>query len=250
VQGVQKHLGHFEDEEAAARAYNKAAIERGCLNQLNFDDYDLPETASALPALQQGSSRSWGVSWDARLTKWRAYVYVQGVQKRLGCFDRKEAAARAYNKAVIERGRLDKLNFDDYAELHETAVAPSGSPAPQQGSSRSQGVSCHASSKQLRAQMIVQACVPKHRRSYGQEEAMMRACDKAAIEGGLLDALLNFDYKPLSLESDESGELVGCQEKCWVDPDGWCPGVLSDYITKGKCKDHYKVRLGCIYVRT
>jgi hypothetical protein len=50
-------------------------------------------------------------------------------------------------------------------------------------------------------------------------------------------------------ESGEPCELVGCQVKCWVDPYGWCPGVLSDYITKGKFKDHYKVRcLGCMYV--
>jgi hypothetical protein len=49
-------------------------------------------------------------------------------------------------------------------------------------------------------------------------------------------------------ESGEPGNLVGCQVKCWVDPYGWCPGVLSDYITKGKFKDHYKVSyLSCMY---
>jgi hypothetical protein len=84
VQGVQKDIGSFDNKEAAARAFDKAAIEHGCLNRLNFEGYDLSETASASPALQLGSSRSWGVSWDAKSKKWRAYVYVQGVQNNPG----------------------------------------------------------------------------------------------------------------------------------------------------------------------
>jgi len=88
------------------------------------------------------------------------------------------------------------------------------------------------------------------------EEAEARACDKAAIEHGVLDRL-NFEYDPeaealpecaQSKEFGEPGELVGCQVKCLVDPYRWCPGVLSEYITKGKFKDHYKVRLRSMYV--
>jgi hypothetical protein len=57
-------------------------------------------------------------------------------------------------------------------------------------------------------------------------KAAARACDKAAIEHGLLDRL-NFDNDPeaeavtkcaQSLKSGEPGELVGCQVKCLVDP--------------------------------
>jgi hypothetical protein len=59
VQGVQKSLGHFDDEEAAARAYPKAAIERGLLDQINFHDHDLIPSAS--PAPQQKISRFRGV---------------------------------------------------------------------------------------------------------------------------------------------------------------------------------------------
>jgi hypothetical protein len=103
VQGVTKRLGRFEDEEAAARTYDKAAIEHGLLDRLNFDDYELlPETASASPAPHGELSRFRGVSWDTAAGKWKVQLRVQGVQKYLWCFEDEEAAARAYDKAAIE----------------------------------------------------------------------------------------------------------------------------------------------------
>jgi hypothetical protein len=118
------------------------------------------------------------VSWDKKVSvrKWKAQLYVQGVQKLLGYFDDEEAAAWAYDKAAIEHGLLDRLNFE-----------------------------------------------------YDPEAEALAECAQ-------------------SLEFGEPGELVGCQVKCLVHPYGWCPGVLSEYITKGKFKDHYKVRLRSMYV--
>jgi hypothetical protein len=121
VQGSKKYIGCFVDEEAAARAYDKVAVECGLLDQVNFE---LPKTASASPAPQQEISRFQGICWDKRDSKWIARVTMQGVVLRLGRFDDKEAAARAYNKAAIECGLLDQLNIDDYD-------LPSASPASQ-----------------------------------------------------------------------------------------------------------------------
>jgi hypothetical protein len=113
AQGVQKFLGSFEGEEAAARAYDKAVIERGLLDLRNFDDYDLP---SASPAPKRVTSRFRGVCWEKASRKWRAQMYKDGVQKFLGNFEDEEAAARAYDEAAMECGQLGRLNFDFHPE--------------------------------------------------------------------------------------------------------------------------------------
>jgi hypothetical protein len=48
VQGERIFVGRFDNEDAATRAYDKAAIEHGLLDKLNFHDYDLPGTPGSL----------------------------------------------------------------------------------------------------------------------------------------------------------------------------------------------------------
>jgi hypothetical protein len=59
---VKKSLGHFDNKQGAARAYDKAAIEHGLLDRLNSDDFD-PPSASA-PTAKRESSRFRGVCWS------------------------------------------------------------------------------------------------------------------------------------------------------------------------------------------
>jgi len=53
-----------------------------------------------------------GVSWDKWYQKWTAQISVFGIGKKLGFFDCKEDAARAYDKASLEfHGKTGRINF-------------------------------------------------------------------------------------------------------------------------------------------
>lgn len=55
-----------------------------------------------------------GVTWHKAGKKWRAYIKVGGKQRHLGCFDREEDAALAYDNAATEAfGDFASLNFPD-----------------------------------------------------------------------------------------------------------------------------------------
>ena len=51
------------------------------------------------------TSKFWGVGWDRRARRWKAYYKdANGKQRTIGIYDTQEDAARAYNAAIRRAG--------------------------------------------------------------------------------------------------------------------------------------------------
>lgn len=64
----------------------------------------------------QRSSRFKGVSWHKRCQLWQAHITIERKLTFLGCYDREEDAARAYDAAALRHfGEFALLNFPEEA---------------------------------------------------------------------------------------------------------------------------------------
>ena len=111
------NIGSYDDEEVAAREYNEYVRGHDLGNPLN----DVDANGKPLPTTIKRSSRFWGVYWQTDRSKWNAF-YRDGSKPRakycyVGLFEEEEAAALAYNEAVIAADLADirQLNRVDPA---------------------------------------------------------------------------------------------------------------------------------------
>lgn len=128
LDGRSNYLGHFNDEEEAARKYDEVAA--GLNRTLNFPaqssgvnrvpavfrsvaSFSKVSTGSASSteleaALLQQPTRSnfVGVSWYQSSQKWRAQITLNGTPKYLGSFDSELEAAKKYDEFAKIYGKV------------------------------------------------------------------------------------------------------------------------------------------------
>jgi hypothetical protein len=126
--GKKRHVGTYEEEEEAARGHDQAIRDAGLEGQRRVNTVDAtgalaprertkrrrgdlgavvaPDPARAPTAT---TSKFWGVSWDKRDRRWKAYYYdANGKRRFIGLFDTQEQAAHAVNAAIRRAGLAGK----------------------------------------------------------------------------------------------------------------------------------------------
>jgi hypothetical protein len=100
VDGKKTHLGYFDDEDAAARAYDELAARAGKPTNFAVDG-----CMRAVKGSLGGASRFKGVSRVKRDGTWHVQISIDGKKTSLGYFNDEDAAARAYDMAAAPLGR-------------------------------------------------------------------------------------------------------------------------------------------------
>jgi osmotically-inducible protein OsmY len=184
--GKVTYLGCFEDEDDAARAYDRAMrVYKKALPNFPTEKEQAAEEAKQQHWIKCGEagSKHRGVSWDKRSKKWIACIKYDGKQHGLGSFEGEEDAARAYDKAA-------RAHHGEKAQLHFPAEGESGS----KQSSNYRGVTWEK--KRYKWAANIRYDGKQHHLGYFEdEEEAARAYDRAARVHHGEKAQLNFPAK-------------------------------------------------------
>jgi hypothetical protein len=173
------HLGYFEVEEDAARAFDAAALERDGHQAL----LSLPSEGQQQHQPRALTSQYRGVCWDKQRRKWIARITRDGKKHSLGYFEVEEDAAKAYDAAALEKdGHQAALNFPSSDDGQHQSPAPT---------SQDRGVSWDMLGRKWKA------LIQRDRRThyighFEAEEDAAKAYDAAALENDGHHAALNF----------------------------------------------------------
>ena len=168
--GKQKYLGSFDDETAAAWAFDAYVIANKINTDLNFPS--APGAVGHRTTKKGRTSRYRGVWWNKIAKKWKVAIWVDGKSKHLGTFVDEDDAAWAFDAYVIAKKIDRQLNFP-------CAPGAAGHRPTQKGRTSShRGVSWDKSKKKWRAKIGVDGKVTRLG-TFVDEDDAARAYDAA-----------------------------------------------------------------------
>eukprot|EP00985_Skeletonema_marinoi_P030621 scaffold32934_cov175-Skeletonema_marinoi.AAC.5 len=123
IDGKQRHIGCYENEEEAAVDYARAVFKfkgQGALGKArdqNSSFIDLSDVPPQPPIpksacrVKEGASKYTGVSFHKPMKKWQAQIDIEGKNRHIGNYENEGEAAVDYARAVFKykgQGALDK----------------------------------------------------------------------------------------------------------------------------------------------
>ncbi|KAG1656548.1 hypothetical protein FOA52_011500 [Chlamydomonas sp. UWO 241] len=207
----ERSIGYYATEEAAARAYDCAAVQAlGPGTKRNFQDEIISEPPMTVrqEQKQRSSSRFLGVNWFKDRSLWT--VTLNNPQRKrprfIGSFAPEEDAARAYDFAAVQvLGPGAKRNYP--GEVVSEPPMTAGEMRKQRSSSKFMGVCWN----KITSAWIVTQWDPETKRtqsfgSYTSEEDAARAYDCAAVQAHGPGAKRNFPGETISEQPVTVGE--------------------------------------------
>ena len=116
IDGKQRRIGYYENEEDAASDYARAVFKYG--KRQKDSVLDLSDVPPQLPIhksegqMKEGASKYAGVSFNKASNKWTATIKIDGKQRRIGSYENEEEAAIDYARAAFKYKRPKDFVLD------------------------------------------------------------------------------------------------------------------------------------------
>eukprot|EP00984_Skeletonema_dohrnii_P000070 scaffold23_cov101-Skeletonema_dohrnii-CCMP3373.AAC.5 len=187
IEGEQRHIGHYENEEEAAVDCARAVFKykgQGALDKAReqrardisserksiiIDLSDVPPQPSIPKSegrIKDGASKYTGVHFNKPMNKWQAQISIDGKRQCIGYYDNEEEAAADYARAVFKykgQGVRDKAretkeensSFIDLSNVPPQPPIPKSAGHNKEGASKYTGVTFYKPMNKWKAQIYI-----------------------------------------------------------------------------------------------
>ncbi|KAK1739921.1 AP2/ERF family transcription factor [Skeletonema marinoi] len=175
IDGKQRHIGRYENEEEAAVDYARAVFkytgqgESDNAREQNSFIIDLSDVPPQPPVpksevqIKEGASKYAGVSFYKQTNTWYARIMIEGKNRHIGRYENEEEAAVDYARAVFKfkgQGALDNAREQNSFIIDLSDVPPQfpiskSAGHIKEGASKYKGISFNKQTSKWHAQIMI-----------------------------------------------------------------------------------------------